>query len=166
MSLTYKNCISSYPIVFFFVLIILCYVYHVSYAYAFFGYIGNSIFNLGLKQMFRHVIGDAGNRPVPYIPSNPFDDAVAVIWPQHKTNNAYGFPSGHAQTVGYFMAFAYQFLPWKTWHLGWIVAALSISAWLMHTRIAFRYHTAVQVLFGFVFGVATFSAFHCIWTAY
>jgi membrane-associated phospholipid phosphatase len=140
-------------------------MYHVSYAYAFIGYIGKSIINPGLKQMFRHAIGDAGNRPAPYTPSNnAFDNAVSAIWPQYKKNIAYGFPSGHAQSVGYFLAFAHQFLPWRTWHLGWIVAALSIALWLMHTRIAIRRHTAVQLLFGFAFGVATFRAFHYLFT--
>ena len=159
MSLTYEKCISSYPTMIFFVLLILCQAYHVSYAYALIGYIGNAIVNGVLNQGFCHAIGDAGNRPVPHNPVKSFDDAFVAIW------QSYGFPSGHAQSVGYFVAFAHQFLPWRTWHLGWIVAALSISAWLMYTRIAFRRHTAVQVLFGFAFGVATFCAFHWIWTA-
>ena len=66
----------------FFVLLILCHVHHVSYAYAFIGYIGNSIVNCVLKQGFRHAIGDAGNRPVPHHPTNPFDDAFVAIWPE------------------------------------------------------------------------------------
>ena len=165
MSPTYKNCISLYPTVLFILLLILCYVYRLAYAYAFIGYIGNSIVNVGLKQMFRHAIGEAGNRPVLYNPAKSFDDIITVIWPEYKNNKAYGFPSGHAQSVGYFMAFAHQFLPWKTWHLGWIVAAILIATWLMHSRIAFRRHTAVQVLFGFAFGIIIFQAFHWIWTA-
>jgi|688.fasta_scaffold49296_4 membrane-associated phospholipid phosphatase len=161
MSLTYEQCISSYPQLLFFALIILCHAYHVSYAYAFIGYIGNSIVNSVLKQGFRSIIGDAGNRPVPYsAAAGLFDSKIIAVWPEHKNNSAYGFPSGHAQSVGYFVAFAHQFLPWRTWHPAWIAVALSISLMLMWTRIAFRRHTAVQVLFGFAFGVATFRAFH------
>ena len=163
MSSIYKKCISSYPQVMFFALLILCHVYRASYAYALIGYIGNSIVNVGLKQMFRYTIGDIGNRPVPYHPSGTFDNMISKIWPEHKNNTAYGFPSGHAQSVGYFMAFCYQFLPWRTWHLSWIVASLAVAMFLMHTRIAFRRHTTVQVLFGFAFGVATFCAFHLVW---
>lgn len=165
MSGPYETCISSYPQLMFFVLIALCYKYHVSYAYAFIGYIANSIVNGGLKQLFRHAIGPAGNRPVPYHPANAFDAAITSIWPEHKNNNAYGFPSGHAQSVGYFVAFAHQFLPWRTWHPAYIVAALAFTMYLMHTRIVFRRHTAVQVLFGFAFGVATFRAFHWAWNS-
>ena len=165
MSATYEKWISSYPQLIFFVLIALCHKYHVSYAYAFIGYIANLIVNGGLKQGFRYAIGDAGNRPVPNHPANAFDNAIIPIWPEHKNNSAYGFPSGHAQSIGYFMAFAYQFLPWRTWHPVWVVMALAVAMFLMHTRIAFRRHTAIQVLFGFVFGVAAFRAFHWIWTA-
>jgi membrane-associated phospholipid phosphatase len=144
----------------------MCRAYNVSYAYAFIGYICNIIVNLGLKQMFRHVIGDAGNRPVPYhLPTDAFDKAIVSVWPEHIKNRAYGFPSGHAQTVGYFVAFAHRFLTWRTWPRGWIVAALSIALWLMYTRIAFKRHTALQVMFGFAFGVATFIAFDWIFRA-
>ena len=163
MNLTYKRFISSYPGVLFFVLLLLCHVYHVSYVYAFIGYIGNSIVNGWLKQWFRHTIGDAGNRPVPYqyhSAAGLFDSMIIAVWPEYNNTHSYGFPSGHAQSVGYFMAFAHQFLPWRTWHPVWIAAALSISLLLMWTRIAFRCHTAVQVLFGFAFGIATFRAFH------
>jgi membrane-associated phospholipid phosphatase len=156
----HERCVSSYPQLLFFALIILCRVYHVSYAYAFFGYIGNTIANGALKQGFRRVIGDAGNRPVPYHPKTAVDTAIVAIWPQHKDNNAYGFPSGHAQSVGYFVAFAHQFLPWRTWHPAWIAAALSIALVLMWSRVVYRRHTATQVLFGFAFGIATFRAFH------
>jgi membrane-associated phospholipid phosphatase len=160
MSSAYKLCISLYPQMLFFVLIILCRVTRVSYAYAFLGYIGNSFVNCGLKQVFRHMIGDAGNRPVPHYPTTALDSAVITIWPQYKNNNAYGFPSGHAQSVGYFVAFAHQFLPWRTWHPVWIAAALSIALVLMWSRVVYRRHTATQVLFGFAFGIAFFRAFH------
>lgn len=159
MTPMHDNCISSYPHLLFFALIAMCHAYHVSYAYAFIGYIGNSIVNGGLKQGFRHMIGDAGSRPVPYHPFNAFDNAITALWPEHKNNSAYGFPSGHAQSVGYFMAFVHRFLPWRTWHPVWVVAALAFALCLMYTRIAFRRHTAVQVLFGFAFGVVTFRAF-------
>ena len=162
---TYEKCISSYPQILFFTLLILCHVYHVSYAYALIGYIGNSIVNGVLKQGFRHAIGDAGRRPVPYHPTNAFDDAVLAIWPEYKNNNAYGFPSGHAQSVGYFVAFVHQFLPWRTWHPACIIAALAVALTLMWSRIAFRRHTATQVLFGFAFGVMTFRAFYWIFRA-
>ena len=153
MSSIYKKCIESYRQLLFVALLILCHVYRVSYAYALIGYIGNSIVvNTGLKHMFRSTIGDIGKRPVPYHSTNTFD--------VHAT---YGFPSGHAQAVGYFMAFCYQFLPWRTWHLSWIVASLAVAIWLMHTRITSLRHTAVQVIFGFAFGVATFFAFHLVW---
>jgi membrane-associated phospholipid phosphatase len=39
-----------------------------------------------------------------------------------------------------------------------VVAALLAAAWLVWTRVAFRRHTPVQVLFGFAFGVAVFQA--------
>jgi membrane-associated phospholipid phosphatase len=165
MGSMHERWVSSYPQLLFFALVILCRVTNVSYAYAFLGYIGNSVVNGGLKQVFRHMIGDAGNRPVPHSPSTVFDAAVVAIWPEYKNNNAYGFPSGHAQSVGYFVAFAHQFLPWRTWHPVWIAAALAVAAGLMWTRVAFRRHTAVQVLFGFAFGVITFRAFHRVWTA-
>jgi membrane-associated phospholipid phosphatase len=162
MKSIYEKCVGSYPQVLFFVLLILCHAYHISYAYAFIGYIGNSIVNGILKQTFRALIGDAGSRPVPHHSTGPFDDVIAAVWPEHMNNTAYGFPSGHAQSVGYFLAFAHQFLPWRSWHPAGTVAALVIAAFLMHTRIAFRRHTFVQVLFGFLFGIATFRAFHLL----
>lgn len=142
----HEKIISSYPQLFMIVIIILCHMYQISYAYAI-GYIVNIAVNYGLKIGFRGLMGDAGNRPIPYpIQINSFMDRATT----------YGFPSGHAQSVGYFLAFAHQFLPWRSWHPGWIVAALIAAAWLMHTRVAFRRHTPTQVLFGFVFGVLVF----------
>jgi len=160
MSSSYKNYISAHPNVLFIVLIVMCRAYNVSYAYAFIGYICNTnIVNFWLKHAFRLTIGDAGNRPAPcHFSYDPFD-VINSFHQDYKKNLAYGFPSGHAQAVGYFMAFAHRFLPWRKWHWGWIVAALLTAAWLMYTRIAFRCHTAVQILFGFAFGIATFLAF-------
>jgi membrane-associated phospholipid phosphatase len=160
MKSTYEKCMGSYPQALFFVLILLCYVYRVSYAYAFVGYIGNSIINGILKQTFRALIGDAGSRPVPHHSTGPFDDVIAAVWPEHENNTAYGFPSGHAQSIGYILAFVHQFLPWRSWHPAGIIATLGIAAFLMYTRIYYKRHTLVQVLFGFLFGVATFRAFH------
>jgi hypothetical protein len=58
------------------------------------------------------------------------------------------------------LAFAHQFLPWRAWHPGWIVAAVLVAAWLLHTRVAFRQHTVIQVLAGFGFGVLVFRLLH------
>lgn len=151
---TYEKCISSYPHIMFFAVLILCRVFRIPYVYAA-GYIANIVANYGLKLGFREIIGSAGNRPVPYHSANPFVIG-GIITSSVSRANAYGFPSGHAQTVGYFLAFAHQFLPWRAWHPGWIVAALAVAGWLMHTRIAFQRHTPVQVLFGFAFGIAVF----------
>jgi membrane-associated phospholipid phosphatase len=140
----------------FIALIVLCNMYHISYVYAA-GYIVNSIVNYGLKMLFRQMIGSAGNRPIPYHP-NAIGSMTYVI----GRADAYGFPSGHAQTVGYFLAFVHQFLPWRAWHPGWIVAGLVVAGWLMHTRIAFQRHTPVQVLFGFMFGIAVFRIMHSL----
>jgi membrane-associated phospholipid phosphatase len=107
--------------------------------------------NYGLKTGFRSIMGDAGNRPMHY----PVQTNSLV-----GRANAYGFPSGHAQSVGYFLAFAHQFLPWRAWHPGWIVAAVLVAAWMLHTRVAFRHHTVIQVLFGFGFGVLVFRLLH------
>ena len=132
-------------------------MYHVSYVYAA-GYIVNTVTNYGLKLFFRDMMGSAGNRPIPYHPATPFV-VGGILTSSVSRANAYGFPSGHAQSVGYFLAFAHQFLPWRAWHLGWIVAALAVAGWLMHTRIALQRHTPVQVLFGFAFGIAVFQGF-------
>ena len=148
----YENIISSYLQMFMFVIIALCHMYQISYAYAI-GYIVNCGVNYGLKIGFRSFMGDAGNRPIPYpIQINSLIDRPST----------YGFPSGHAQSVGYFLAFAHQFLPWRSWHLGWIVAFLIAAAWLMYTRVAFRRHTSTQVLFGFVFGILVFRLIRCL----
>lgn len=156
---TYEKCISSYPHIIFIALIVLCHMNHISYVYAA-GYIVNIIVNYGLKLFFRPIIGSAGNRPIPYHPRNPF--VIGGLTSVIGHANAYGFPSGHAQTVGYFLAFVHQWLQWKTWHLWWIVAALVGAGWLLHTRIAFQRHTPVQVLFGFVCGIAVFMIFHSL----
>ena len=154
MSETREKIISSYPQVLFVALIVLCRVYRVSYLYVV-GFGANFVANCGLKLFFRRVMGSAGNRPVPYETPNAL---VPFMHDAIRTANAYGFPSGHAQTVGYFLAFAHRVLPWRTWHPAWIVAALLAAAWLMWTRVAFQRHTPVQVLFGFAFGVAVFQA--------
>ena len=154
--------ISLYPNILFIILIILCHVYHIPYMYTV-GYIINIIVNYGLKLFFRHTIGSAGNRPIPYRLTNSFDTCFDGFPTYIRQANAYGFPSGHAQTVGYFLAFINQFLPWKKWHPFWVGMLLLFSAWLVYTRVAFQRHTVVQVLFGFMFGVAVFQAFH--WAA-
>ena len=154
----YEKYISSYPHIMFIALIVLCHMSHISYVYAA-GYIVNIIVNYGLKLFFRSMIGSAGNRPIHYHPTNPF---VIGMTSAIGHANAYGFPSGHAQTVGYFLAFSHQFLPWRAWHPGWIVAALVVAVWLLHTRIAFQRHTLIQVLFGFVFGIAVFRMFYSL----
>jgi len=154
----YEKYISSYPHIMFIALIVLCHMNHISYVYVI-GYIVNIIANYGLKLGFRSMIGSAGNRPIPYHPAPPFV-VGGIITSSVSRANAYGFPSGHAQTVGYFLAFLHQFLPWKVWHPVWIIAALAVAGWLMHTRIAFQRHTPVQVLFGFAFGIAVFRLIH------
>ena len=146
----YEKIISSYQQMLMIVIIILCHMYQISYTYAI-GYIVNIGVNSGLKIGFRGLMGDAGNRPIPY--PIPYPIQISSFIDRATT---YGFPSGHAQSVGYFLAFAHQFLPWRSWHPGWIVAAVIAAAWLMHTRIAFRRHTPIQVLFGFVFGILVF----------
>lgn len=159
----YEKYVSSYPKVLLFALIILCYIYDVPYVYAV-GFVANLIVASGLKLFFRHVMGNAGARPVRHQPTGIFHTALNKINPVFKTANAYGFPSGHSQSVGYFLAFAYQFLPWRTWPTQYVAAALAVLAWLMYTRVAFQRHTPTQVVFGFIFGVMVFSAFHWILT--
>ena len=150
MNAMYKKFMVLYPQILFIVIIALCHARQISYAYAI-GYIVNTCVNYGLKTGFRSIMGDAGNRPMHY----PVQTNSLV-----GRANAYGFPSGHAQSVGYFLAFAHQFLPWRAWHPGWIVAAVLVAAWLLHTRVAFRQHTVIQVLFGFGFGVLVFRLLH------
>jgi len=161
MGQLYEKCISSYPLVLFIALVVLCNVFRVSYLYAA-GFGVNLLVNCGLKLFFRRAMGSAGNRPVPYETHNAIQTAVCSAVPfldgAIRSANAYGFPSGHAQTVGYFVAFAYRVLPWRAWHPAVVVAALLAAAWLVWTRVAFRRHTPVQVLFGFAFGVAVFQA--------
>ena len=154
MSQLYEKCISSYPLVLFIALVVLCNVFRVSYLYAA-GFGVNLLVNCGLKLFFRRAMGSAGNRPVPYETPNAL---VPFMHDAIRTANAYGFPSGHAQTVGYFVAFAHRVLPWRAWHPAVVVAALLAAAWLVWTRVAFRRHTPVQVLFGFAFGVAVVQA--------
>lgn len=164
MRSTCEKCISLYPQVLFFVLLLLCYMYHITYAYALLGYIGNSIVNGVLKQSFRSIIGQAGNRPNPHEAIGAFDNLIISIWPEHAQNRAYGFPSGHAQSIGYFVAFVHQFL-WKSWHTLALITLLLTALCLMYTRIFYKRHTFIQVLFGFLFGIATFHAFHWYWTS-
>jgi membrane-associated phospholipid phosphatase len=155
----YEKYISSYPHIMFIALIVLCHMNHISYVYAA-GYVVNILVNYGLKLGFREIIGSTGNRPVPYHPANQF--VIRGMTSVIGRANAYGFPSGHAQSVGYFLAFLHQFLPWRAWHPGWIFAALAVAAWLLHTRIAFQRHTPAQVLFGFAFGIAVFRLIHSL----
>jgi membrane-associated phospholipid phosphatase len=151
MHAMYKTCMKLYPQLLLIVIIALCHVRQISYVYAI-GYIINTCVNFALKIGFRALIGDAGNRPsVPYlIQTNSIIDQV----------NSYGFPSGHAQSVGYFVAFVHQFWQWSAWHPVWIIAGLMIASWLLHTRVAFQQHTIVQVLTGFGFGIMVFQLVH------
>lgn len=168
MTQMYEKYISAYPMGVFIALLVLCRVYRVSYLYVL-GFGANLVANCGLKLFFRRVMGSAGNRPVPYETQNAIQTAVCSAVPfMHdaiRTANAYGFPSGHAQTVGYFLAFAHRGLPWRTWHPAWVVAALLAAAWLIWTRVAFGRHTLVQVLFGLAFGGAVFQAVQWLITA-
>ena len=149
---SYEQWMNAYPQVLFVALIISCRLHNVSYIYAL-GYLLNTLVNCGLKLFFHGTIGSAGNRPVPYRSPTPFN--IGFI----DCANRYGFPSGHAQSVGYAVAFAHQVLPWRSWHPAWVLAGVLVAAWLLWTRVAFRRHTVTQVLFGFAFGVAWFAAF-------
>jgi len=153
MGSVYEKCMHAYPILLFAVLIGICMVQRVPYLYAM-GYVANTVANYGLKLFFRQVIGPIGNRPVPYRPHNPLTP-IPLIGHSVRNADSYGFPSGHAQSVGYFLAFAHQFLPWRSWHA---VIGLLLAAWLLYTRVAFQCHTPVQVIAGFAFGVAFFCA--------
>lgn len=144
----YKKYMELYPEILLIVIIAVCYVRHVSYAYSF-GYVINTCINYGLKLGFRSLIGDAGNRPsMPYL-----IQTNSLI----NRSNSYGFPSGHAQSVGYFVALVHQFWPWKAWHPVGIGAALIVAAWLLYTRVAFGHHTIIQVIAGFGFGILVFQ---------
>lgn len=161
MGSVYEKCMNLYPHVLFVGLIILCRLYDISYIFAL-GYLLDTLVNCGLKLFFYHTIGPAGNRPIPYHPAHPLHDVFGRKIEFIECANGYGFPSGHAQSVGYSLAFAHQFLPWRSWHPAWVVAAVLAAAWLVWTRIAFKRHTVTQVLFGLGFGIAFFRAFHWV----
>jgi membrane-associated phospholipid phosphatase len=157
MGSVYEKCMNSYPLVLFAALIGVCMSRRLTYLYAV-GYAANTVANYGLKLFFRQLIGPIGNRPLPYRPHNPLTP-IPLIGNSVRNADSYGFPSGHAQSVGYFLAFAHHVLPWRSWHA---VIGLLLAAWLLYTRVAFRRHTPVQVIAGFAFGAAFFHAFRVI----
>jgi membrane-associated phospholipid phosphatase len=149
MGSVYEKCMNAYPLVLFAALIGVCMSRRLTYLYAV-GYAANTVANYGLKLFFRQVIGPIGNRPL---------TPILLIGNSVRNADSYGFPSGHAQSVGYFLAFAHHVLPWRSWHA---VIGLLLAAWLLHARVAFRRHTPVQVIAGFAFGAAFFHAFRVI----
>lgn len=149
MGSVYEKCMNAYPLVLFAALVGVCMSRRLTYLYAV-GYAANTVANYGLKLFFRQVIGPIGNRPL---------TPILLIGNSVRNADSYGFPSGHAQSVGYFLAFAHHVLPWRSWHA---VIGLLLAAWLLHARVAFRRHTPVQVIAGFAFGAAFFHAFRVI----
>jgi membrane-associated phospholipid phosphatase len=143
------------------ILLILLYFNNISYNYIFKLFINDLIINKTLTNLiFKPLIGNktipilgTGIRPPGAMNCGSFRDNLfnSTIIP--SISKSYGFPSGHAQTMGYFMTFIYShfrnnpliFLPF-----------LLYSIYISYTRVQLGCHTVQQVIAGYIFGILSY----------
>ena len=120
------------------------------------------IINPVLKYLiFRPILGDKifpligrGTRPdgaknCSIIRENLFNNKIIS-----KISTSYGFPSGHSQSAGFFMAFIYKFFKNDKMIL---YLSLVYSLYIPYTRVQLGCHTIQQTIFGYIFGVIVFN---------
>lgn len=120
-------------------------------------YLLNGQINYFLKQGFKYVMGDdefpiigTGTRPNGAINCGNFRDNFfdKNIVPGPTTS--YGFPSGHAQSCGFFATFIHSYFR----HNPLIYYPFILySLYIPYTRLEFGCHTIQQVIFGYICGI-------------
>ena len=162
MTLEFINDINRASVIITYIIIlILSYTYNISYNYIFKLLINNIILNRILKNIiFKPLIGNKnipilgiGIRPPGAINCGQFKDNLFNSKIIPSISKSYGLPSGHSQTMGYFMTFIYShfrnkpliFLPF-----------LLYSIYIPYTRVQLGCNTVQQVIIGYIFGILSY----------
>lgn len=109
--------------------------------YFLFGYAGTFILNSGLKLLIQEPRPSKDIRIL----------EIAIKNGQRLGFDKYGMPSGHAQTCGFCLAF--MTMLFKSPFISVFYAVLSIIT--MYQRYIYRNHTIMQLIVGFIIGMAT-----------
>ena len=143
------------------IMFVLCQKYNISLVYLLKFKFSIFLLNPFLKNIiFRPLIGNKtlpiigrGMRPdgaknCSFIRDDLFDTSIIS-----KISTSYGFPSGHSQSAGYFMAFIYKYFKNNN-----IIFYLSLlySLYIPFTRVQLGCHTIQQTIFGYIFGIIIF----------
>ena len=70
-----------------------------------------------------------------------------------KLSTSYGFPSGHSQTAGFFIAFIYKNFS-NNYNI--LLPSLIYSLYSAYSRVILGCHTIEQVIFGYIFGIISY----------
>lgn len=151
-------------IILLFIIIILSYIYNLSFLYPIKFYLGDIIVNYNLKHnIFLPIMKDKtypifgkGLRPdgaknCGIFKDNFFDNTIIP-----KPSTSYGFPSGHSQSAGLFITFIYEKFRNKPYIF---YPSLIYSLYIPYTRVNLGCHTIQQTIFGYIFGILTYYLF-------
>ena len=109
-------------------------------------YLTGYILNMGLNYLIKHLIQEPRpSKELHYFESDGSESNMNL-----KTLGAheFGMPSGHAQNVGFSVAFV-----WMALHNMWITAAYTgLALNTMFQRVKYKNHTIMQVLVGGIVG--------------
>ena len=121
-------------------------------------FLKNGIFKPLIGNKTFPIIG-RGTRPdgaknCSFIRDNLFDNKIVS-----KISTSYGFPSGHSQSAGFFMAFIYKYFRNDN-----VIFYLSLlyTLYIPYTRVQLGCHTIQQTIFGYIFGIIIFHLFEKI----
>ena len=70
-----------------------------------------------------------------------------------KLSTSYGFPSGHSQTAGFFIAFIFNNFS-NNYNI--LLPSLIYSLYSAYSRVILGCHTIEQVIFGYIFGIIAY----------
>ena len=155
------------PYIMLIIVSILCYVYKLPYTYPIKFLLNGAVSNRILKNyIFKPLLKNnsypfigTGIRPKNAMNCGIFRDNFFDNKREIKISSSYGFPSGHSQSAGYFMAFIHKYF--KNSPIIYY-SSLIYSIYIPYTRIILNCHTIQQIISGYIFGIITFYLFDFI----
>ena len=108
---------------------------------------------LSTKKLDKVPILGYGKRPPGAINCGNYRDDFFDPTIKSHLSKSYGFPSGHSQIAGYFMAFIYNNFT-KNYYI--LIPSLIYSLYSAYSRVLLGCHTIQQVIFGYSFGIISY----------
>jgi membrane-associated phospholipid phosphatase len=157
----------AFPIILFIINLVLSISYKLPFYNIFNFYFNFKINNFLKNNVFKKIMGNSklqilgyGKRPNGAMNCGNFRNDFFNSSIKSKLSKSYGFPSGHSQTAGYFIAFIYNNFN-NNYYI--LIPSLIYSIYSAYSRVTLGCHTIEQVIFGYLFGIISYYLLKCIY---